>query len=196
MKLAEVLEEEPQSIPSLDRNEVQKASNYCLQNINSAKEIEKLDDDASLYQLEDGGTGYYFVYDISEPVKSRVVYFVKYHVVEFDQSLSPSKAIRQVLVWRNKDNHASTKVANKVFWDILWPKYKCLASDSQQTEKGKNFWSFVVKEALDKKLTVRVINTNDKTFIDVKSNAEFKKQIPSTWGNANWFQRMIVVIFK
>ena len=197
MKVKEIIEEEPpQSIPVLDRDEIAKSIHFCLQHVNSAKEIESITTHVKLYQVDISGVGYYFVYDDKKTNDERIQYFVKYSTVDFSKSIIPSKAMRQVLVWRNPTNATVVGIAKDVFWNHLWPKYKCLASDSQQTTDGQRFWSSAVGSALQKGLTVRIINTNDNTFKDTTSLDDFSEAVPGTWGTTKWFQRMIVIIFE
>lgn len=196
MKFAELVEAPPQSIPSLDRGEIGKSIQYCLQHVNNAKEVSKRSSTVTLYKIDNGSTGYYFVYDTKKTGNERIQYFVKYSAIDFNQSVVPRKAIRQVLVWRNPKNLTIVDVAKNLFWDELWPMYKCLASDSQQTGDGQRFWSSAVGSALQKGLTVRIVNTNDNKFNDVTTAEEFDDLIPGTWGTTSWFQRMIVIIFE
>ena len=70
-----------------------------------------------------------------------------------------------------------------------------MVSDSQQTEKGLDFWVHVVADAFEKGLTVRVIDSNDKTFIDVTTAQEFDKLRNTIWGTKPWFQRKLIAIF-
>ena len=194
MKL-KTLFETPQLI-ELDPLEIKNGIKICLANVNTAKVIEKFDNHVALYQLMVSGLGYYFIYDDSQHIQDRVEYFVRYRELEFDKTLLPTKTIRQVMLWRHTTSFWSAGAAQKIFWDILFQKYKCLASDSQQSADGKKFWSTAVGIALGKGLVVRIINTNDKTFIDVKTKSEFAEKIPTTWGTGSWFQRMIVTIFE
>lgn len=196
MKLKELLTEMPQSIGPLDQQLIDNAINDCLQNINSAIVVETIGKFGTMYEFTDKGYSYYFIYNSESNGTDRIEYFVRFHAIDFDASLSPRKAIRQVLLWRNKSSMYSVDVAKHVFWDLLFPQFKCLASDSQQTSSGKFFWTSAVGSALKKGLTVRIINTNDKTFIDVTSIEEFAKYVPTTWGTKSWFQRMIIVIFE
>ena len=88
------------------------------------------------------------------------------------------------------------QVSVLIFWDILFKEYECLISDNQQTDNGKQFWEYRVVEAFNKGLIVRLINTNDNTFIDIKDQHQLENLNKNIWGTSKWFQRIILVIFK
>lgn len=197
MRAYDLLTEMPQLVPAVHSAEIEQGIDDCLKHVNSATAVESFDEDAALYELNLKDVGYYFVYDRSRPLKDRVEYFVRYKAVDLDPSLAPAKAIRQVLFWRNKAvvSAYSANIAKKVFWEHLFPKYRCLASDATQTSDGQRYWSAAVSDALSKGLTVRIINTNDKTHVDVKTKKAFNAQVSTTWGTGKWFQRMVIVIY-
>ncbi len=188
----------PQIIPSMFGDHIALGKNDCLENVNAATIVQEYDEDASLYELRLKGVGYYFIYDRSRALGERVEYFVRYRNIDLDPSLAPAKAVRQVLLWRDKSIRSaySANVTKQVFWERLFPRHGCLASDKQQTDDGQRFWSTAVGTALDGGLTVRIVNTNDRTFVDVVTKKDFKNQINATWGTTTWFQRMVVLIFK
>ncbi len=200
IKLAELLTETPQTIPPMDAEYVVVGIDDCLKNMGSAVIVEKFDKHAALYELQLKGVGYYFVMNSNQSGRDRIEYFVRFKGVKFDKTLVPGgQAVRQVLLWRNKTSASSVYsvgIARKVFWELLFPRYRCLASDNQQTDDGKKFWSSAVGSALDDGLTVRIVNTNDRTFDDVTSKEDFIEKAATTWGTARWFQRMIIVIFE
>ncbi len=199
MKVHELLlREMPQLIPPIHGSFIAAGVNDCLQHLNTSTVVERFDEHAALYKFDLTDVGYYFVYNRKQPIRDRVEYFVRYHTISFDSALGPSKAIRQVLIWRNKRIMSvySANVTKKVFWEHLFPKYRCLASDTMETKDGQRFWSAVLGDALGRGLTVRIVNTNDRTFIDVGSASEFMDRVKGTWGSTRWFQRMVVVIFE
>ncbi len=50
--------------------------------------------------------------------------------------------------------------------------------------------------AFSKGLTVRIVNTNDRTFEDVTSPDDFEEKVGTAWGTTTWFQWMVLVIFE
>lgn len=103
---------------------------------------------------------------------------------------------RQVLVWRKpiKTSVYAAGFAKHVFWNVLFSKYKMLVSDSQQTHKGRDFWIFIVGDALDKGKKVRLFETNTTEVWDVSSKEELAEKAHTVWGTASWFQRILVVV--
>jgi len=134
---------------------------------------------------------YYFVYNSNT---RGIEYFVRHRKVDLG-NLLPIKPGRQVLVKRTKASVLTAGIAAKVFWNYLFPEYHCLVTDSQQTEKGREFWSYMIKEAFERGKTVRIINTNDRTFVEPKDVHEFDNMSLQIWGSVAWFQRMAVAIF-
>lgn len=59
-----------------------------------------------------------------------------------------------------------------IFWNHVYAKYKSVVSDVGWTDSGARFWLNRVSEALQKKLNVYVIDTELKTFDEVKSADE------------------------
>ena len=183
----------PQLI-TLDDAEVKHAIAECKAKSREAKVVEPLSSHVSLLDLDTPAGGYYFLFDT---VKSEVLYLVRYKLVELHEKLAlPSgKAYRQVLVWRNSGDALTTKIAEKVFWQYLYPKYRCLVSDSQQSEKGKEFWQYQVSNALEKKMTVKVVNTNDWVSTTITSMVQLSEISSKVWGKPEWFRRMVIVIY-
>lgn len=197
MRATEILGETPQLITSLDSHDIRDTINVCLHNINNAPVVERYGSHTGLYDLNIGSTGYYFIADDSRVNADKIVYFVKYQTVEMPAGTLPNvKSVRQVLVWRNRDSIYTGEVAKEIFWEKLFPRFNCLVSDSQQSPDGKRFWLVAVKHALTNGLKVRIVNTNDRSFQDISGIDQFNDLESTTWGSANWFQRVIVAIFK
>jgi len=194
LKAVERLTAVPQLI-SLNDVEVKDAILDCKKNFDAAKDVESIGSGAKLFQLDTPSGGYFFVMETSS---REIHYLVRYKQVELSSKLnlpSGSSACRQVLVWRTTNSGYATGVAAKVFWKYLFHQYKVLVSDSQQSEKGKAFWQYQVQKAFETEHTVRLVNTNDWSFIELSSEAELNELAPKVWGLPDWFRRMVIVIY-
>lgn len=181
-----------QLIKDIDPFEVKQAIGECKSNLDKATKVEHLGSKSYLMHLCLRRHSYYFVY--STDTKA-IDYFVRYREVDLGRLL-PVKPGRQVLVRRTTSGAPLTAgIAAKVFWNYLFPQYQGLATDNQQTDKGQEFWQYAIKEAFERGKTVRVINTNDRTFVEPKNLADFRDSYSGIWGTTSWFQRMAVAIF-
>jgi hypothetical protein len=182
------------NITSVDPQVIQQAVNDCIKSLNNdrARVIKKLGSNSTLYQYEkDINNGLFFL-----ATDKTIDYLVRYKTVELSVDVLPHRfASRQVLIKRFPTSSIhSAQLGADVFWNYLFPRTKCLVSDTQQTVDGKSFWEYRIKEAFEKGLNVRLINTNDNTFEDV-TNAEELHQLSSTiWGPSKWFQRIVLAI--
>ena len=195
MNKSEIINESPQDI-ILDKAEVHTSEAEIKNNINNSTLVKEYSKTVSLFHLIiSKNKSYYFLYN---KVNKQVDYFVKYSKVEFSPKVLPvnNYGIRQVLVHRDSRSSGYTPgFAKSVFWEYLWTKNNCLVSDSQQSDDGRGFWHFVIKDAIEKSLTVRVVNTNDNTYKDYTSYDEIILDQDKIWGGSRWFQRMIIAIF-
>jgi len=103
---------------------------------------------------------------------------------------------RQILIHRfaNASVYA-VGIGATIFWDYLFPEYSCLVSDIQQTQDGKKFWEYRIKEAFEKNKTVRMINSENKEYQDINTLEDLASLNSQIWGKTKWFQRIIIVIF-
>lgn len=190
------LTELPQHIPNLDTSEVDAVVKACRSSMNdkTATCVKHLDSTSALYHFPTKqNAGVYFLG--TQP--NTVEYFVKYEPVKLHSNTLPlGQGVRQVLIARLPEASAfAAGIGADIFWNILFVKHKCLISDSQQTSAGKTFWEYRIKEALERQHTVRMINTNDNTFVDVTSVAQLKSMNSQIWGTSRWFQRIVLVIY-
>lgn len=188
------LEEQPQLIPNLDNFNLDSIEKLCKSSMNNKTSdiVRKLDSTSAIYHLDGkNSSGIYFLG--TQP--NKIEYFVKYEPVKLIDSFKKEKAIRQILISRRTGAGVlSAGVAADIFWNILFPKFGCIVSDNQQTKNGISFWEYRIKEALEKQLTVSMIDTNDKKIISIKSLSELKDLTPNIWGTSKWFQRIVIVI--
>ena len=184
----------PQLIPSLDHADLNQVLEACLSNVSTATAVGRYSG-AELLHFKEGSGGVYFLYDSKS---KEVLYFVRYRSVTMSAFRSPDghNSTRQVLLYRNSNMAASAGVASHVFWNLLLPKFDALASDSQQTPDGKKFWVYAIKEAFKRGCGVHMVNTVDRSRVDMTSEEEFLALEDKLWGPKAWFQRIILVISK
>lgn len=192
MKLID-LHEMPQIIGDLNYYDTRSTEEQCALSLrdDSAELVKIINENSGLYHIGNDYNGVYFT-----AFKGNLAYFAKYQKVEQHEKLIPNKTgIRQVLIKRVLDaGGGTTGVGQMIFWDYLFPKFKCLISDSQQTTNGRSFWEYRVSEALQKGLTVRMINTASHEFVDIHSQRELEDLSNEIWGTSKWFTRICLVI--
>lgn len=183
------LNEMPQLISKVDSMTIDQAEKECIFALKRglAKEISRLSNHTCLYQI----SGCYFL-----ATDNHIDYIVKYQSVELNEKLLQSKyGIRQILIKRFSNASVfASGIGADIFWNHLFPMTKCLISDSQQTDNGKQFWEYRIAEAIKRKLTIQMINTNDNTSVEVKTMPELAKLQHEIWGTSKWFKRIILVI--
>jgi CTP:phosphocholine cytidylyltransferase-like protein len=189
------LNEMPQIIHSLGKYDTENTRQRCLMSLKngSASFVESLSSSASLYKIGNDNAGIYF-----SILNNSVGYFADYKKVQMSDLLVPSEhGIRQVLI-NSYSNMGPAKigVGKLIFWNHLFPKFHCLMSDSQQTETGRAFWEYRIVEAFERNLTVRMVDTNDKTFVELSSIDDLHSLSSKVWGTQNWFQRIILIIIS
>ncbi len=180
------IEAHPQLIV-LDPFEVKQAIDEIQKNINKSTEVEVHDDTHQLRHLTLPSHSYYF--ELSD--NKDIDYLVRYKKVQLP---GMNFAIRQVLVHRTRNgNIYLAGLAKRIFWDYLLPKAK-LISDSQQTDKGKEFWEYAISVAISKKVPVHLIDTNTNSYTLIESNKDFMEKAKNAWGSSKFFQRYIFMI--
>ena len=189
------LTESPQKIGPLDPKNIQDAITACKKGFDRAKKLDVIDTDANvaLYELEEGRNGYFFIW---EPSTNSVIYVMRYSTVCFDKKLGIAESARQILIWRSSNSVFVYGIWRKIFWDYLMPKYGVIVSDSEQTDDGARIWMGVAAKAFETGYTVRLMDTNDSTFIDMHTKAEFDMSKESAWGSSSFFRRKIFAVFK
>jgi len=196
MKFQQYLIEHPQQIPNLDGGEVDVVVKACRSALNdkTATLVKKFDDTTGLYAVQTkSNAGLYFLCTLP----STIEYVVKYEPVRMHSALLPQQSgIRQVLIKRLEGaSPYAAGIGADIFWNFLLPKCGCLLSDSQQTSNGRTFWEYRIKEALETNRTVRMIDTNAVSFVDIATIAQLKSLSPQIWGPSRWFQRIILAIY-
>lgn len=112
---------------------------------------------------------------------NEVVYFVRHRRISY----SGFKLGRQVLLWRDKSNDPVTAgFAQKVFFDVLLPRYGALIADKEQTRNGAAFWGNAIIGAFARKLHVYCLDRRGTvTLIPLESEADVDKFAPTLWGS-------------
>lgn len=189
-KLLQKLNEmSPQRI-KLNHSYVTEYQKDILDNINKAKLIKTLTEQVGFYSLSTLKGNYYFLY------KEKVIYYFVHYKTFPEFKNIKSTPFRQCLVWRNKQKRSSATVgfARKVFWEILFKKYKAVISDNQQSKDGEGLWDNLIVDAFEKGYLVKIHNTNDWSFREYDSFEDLANDKDSHYGDSNFYQRFIISI--
>lgn len=193
MKSSEFIIEMPQIITPLDRYDTEDTKQQCLTSYHrkTATVVERLSNTATLYHIGDNDNGVYF-----SELGGDIGYYAKYTVVQMHHRVLPSEyGIRQLLINSYPNmGPAKTGVGKHIFWNHLYPKYRALISDSQQTENGRSFWEYRIVEALQSNIPVTMVDTNDLTTVEILSFDDITRLQSSIWGVNNWFKRIVLII--
>lgn len=187
--MGKLQEMSPQRI-KLSFNYVKEYQEDILKNIDKAKLLSVQVQGVGFYSLSTLKGDYYFLY------KDRVIYYFV-HYKQFPGFKNIAKTpFRQCLVWRNKTNTSAATVgfAKKVFWDILFKKYKAVISDSQQSKDGEGLWDNLIQQAFEKGYIVKIHNTNDGTFKEYDSWENIANDKGNHYGEPSFYQRYIISI--
>lgn len=130
---------------------------------------------AQLYRFGDDGEGF-----LALVHNDKIVYFVRHRRIRY----GGFKLGRQVLLWRDKTNDPVTGgFAQKVFFDILLPKYGALIADKEQTSNGAAFWSNALLGALARNLRIYCLDRRGKvTLTELKDESDIETFAPVLWG--------------
>lgn len=193
MKLADLFEM-PQLIKSLSPVDTKLLIDECnsaLRN-KSAKVVKSMREGTDLFHVAIPGGGIYFL------KSDDIDYICRYREVELPHNTVPgNKAIRQVLIHRCRTSSVfSAGMPHDIFWNELYKKCGVLVSDSEQTDDGRKFWLFQVREAMKRGLTVRFIDTNSATYDDANNMDELDDLMRSSYGYEKWFRRVVIAIFR
>lgn len=190
--LKQILSEmSPQRI-SLNYGYVKEYLEDIIRNIDKAKLISTEVQDVGFYSLTTLKGKYLFLYK-----DKTIFYFVRYIKINNFPNMN-NVPFRQCLVWRNKHTRTAATVgfAKKVFWDILFKKFKAVVSDSQQSKDGEGLWDILIQEALLKGYCVKVHNTNDKSYKEHYTWENLVNDKDSHYGDSGFYQRFVISIEK
>lgn len=193
MKSGEFIIEMPQIIPRLDGHDTDSIRKFCIKSYRDkvAKSVELLSNTATLYHIGNNDSGIYF-----SELNGDIGYYAKYTRVQMHPKLVKHEyGVRQILInsYQNM-GPAKTGVGKHIFWKHLYPKYNTIISDSKQTENGRSFWEYRIVEALQYRVPVSMVNTNDLTQVEISSIDDIPQLQQGIWGTQNWFQRVVLII--
>lgn len=118
------------------------------------KKVEEFGEDKNsvLFRTGDKQNGSYVLYNKDTKLTD---YFIRY---EYKKVSGHGLFVTQVLLWRRKSaSFNGRSVTDHVFFDILLPKYKRIASDQQQTEAGRDFWIRILSLANGKSHRIGIL---------------------------------------
>lgn len=150
------------------------------------KLVEKLSDDIVLYALPDK----FVAIDLK---KERLLYLVQY----VKKRIFGKEGITQIQVWRDKTAPETKGLAEKIFFELLFPMADCIVTDRQQTSYGRAFWELRIYEAFGKGLPVYLLDQNEHTQKRLSTSEEFDQLGDTWWGEHKKYQgRKIAICHK
>lgn len=142
-----------------------------------------------VYQVGDDFNGYILLFN---PDMQTVDYFVNYKKVHH----GGISAGRQVLLWRAQSSPAAGGFAQHVFFKVLLPKYKTLFADTQQSDKGKEFWTNAIAHAFERNLHVYMYDRRKvpNELVEFDGLGDLNKHQDRIWGTELGHKRLFAVI--
>ena len=193
MKLKELLLENPQLIPGLsieddlDNYTANKAKFSEL--VSLPKQVyKKYDDKRIVYSTE----RMFFCLDF---VRKEVTYYMQYDV-GYTKKLG--SFLWQSLVWRSKHVSYNKTLPHEIFFDVLVPKYKVVATDGKQTSHGKRFWEYQIKFAQDNNMLTYYYDYSKKYLEQFDSMIQFDDLADKykIWTESPSSQDQLIIISK
>lgn len=133
--------------------------------------------------------GYYWIEH-----QGRIVWLVKYEVIK--RNWLPNHTTTQVALWRGGTVIFSSQASSKLFFNIVFKRTGCILSDRVQTEDGKRFWTSRIRDSLQKKLHVALVDFSKKLITEVSSLRDVENLSDSAWGNMRSNQNLRWMIWK
>jgi len=150
------------------------------------KILEEWNEEVFLYSLPDK----YVVLDLKN---QKIVYLVQY----VKKKIFGKSGITQVQVWRDRTVVTTKGLAERIFFNYLFPQADCIVTDKQQTSYGRAFWESRIYEAFGKNLPVYLLDQNAKTQTYLESSYEFDDLANTWWGDDPKYQgRKIAICHK
>jgi len=150
------------------------------------KIIEELGEEIYLYSLPDK----YVVLDLKN---QKIVYLVQY----VKKKIFGKTGITQIQVWRDRTVAATKGIAEKIFFNTLFPQADCIVTDKQQTSYGRAFWETRIYEAFGKNLPIYLLDQNAKTQTLLETSYDFDDLADTWWGEDSKYQgRKIAICHK
>ena len=142
---------------------------------------------STIFTFGDNENGYY---GLIRP-DNELLYAVKY------TSVTPRRFGRQVLVARRRTHTDAARIAEHIFFELLLPRFGALTTDTQQTERGQDFWTYVVSDAFEKNLHVYRIDhfkSVGSKLTYLPTIEDFNSIVASTWGKTDWYLTKGIII--
>jgi len=150
------------------------------------KLIERLAANVNLYSFPDK-------YALLDEDKCKLLYLVQFKFAKF----FGKKGITQIQVWRDKTSPLTKGIAEKIFFDHLFPMADCVVTDKQQTSYGRAFWELRIYEAFGKGLPIYLLDQNEHTKKLLATSEEFDQLSNTWWGDDPKYQaRKIAICHK
>jgi len=106
-----------------------------------------------------------------DEAKSELLYMIQFEI----WPLFGRKAVTQIMLWRTQKYPEVTnlkidskKLTNYVFFEVLFKRFDCIVTDSQQTALGRRFWWDRIADAFAMNLPVYYINQNTREKLRIK----------------------------
>ena len=124
-----------------------------------------------------------------------LIYFTAYSVHNKYKQL-PRKSVTQVLVWKASGKSRETYISAKdVIWTYLYPKSRCIVTDSQQTKAGADLWYRLCREGIRAGKVVRYFNTLTGVSEDYTTLDELRLGFDTHYGSDSSFKYDLLAIF-
>lgn len=101
--------------------------------------------------------------------------------------------VTQVKVWRSLTAEGIDGMSSHVFWEILFPEFGTVMSDSQQTDDGKTFWRRQLGRAIKNKFFAYIVNVSSGSIEKITTDTE-KAFGPMVYGKDGIFKRWRLII--
>jgi hypothetical protein len=103
--------------------------------------------------------------------------------------------VQQVYVWRDP-SMGLPAFTYLVFWEILLKRFECIATDTTQTQLGKEFWLRRIPEAFNFGYSVARVNLRTKTVTPLTGMKDVYDSEPFIWGTTSKHENELVLICK
>jgi hypothetical protein len=125
-----------------------------------------------------------------------ISYLVKFEV--HNGVMNFRRLVTQVAVWQSLTDPASKGRAEKVFFEILLPKYKAIMSDKLQTPRGRDFWIRNMALADSRGYQIAFVDQDKRTIEIYQKNTTINRWIQNmnTWGTHVKHEGEKFLIFK
>lgn len=127
----------------------------------------------------------------------RIVYYVKASV--WDDVVLNTSPVTQVLLWRTNDvthDLVTTGLARAIFFKYLLENYNVVASDSNQTIEGRDFWIRQTGFALATGLHVYRYHRINCDLIEITDHAIIRDNSCDLWGDDEDYCHVLAIISK